>query len=158
MIPQENLELKDKLFEGRDLSEIEMQHQLEALADKVFDENKYRRVLTKDEIDELKTVISDKSIAIKTKKEKLKEETEPVKKEIKKLEGERELAVTDLKKKSKEETGKMYEFKDFKTMTIHSYDRRGQRISVRPMNAEERQLVIKMKQDAIPAEKTGTND
>lgn len=151
------LELKEQLFEGSKLSALELEQNLEAFAYKVFDNHDYRRRLTDEEKSELKTEISELSMDIKDNKNKLKELTTPIKAEIKELEGQREIAVTNLKKGSVDEKGRVYLMQDETTMTMHTYDRRGVRIGVRPLDPSERNLILKMPAP-VEAKRTGTDN
>lgn len=133
--------MKQQLFEDEELSERELEQNLESLSANIIPEFPFKREYELNEIEDRKTDIAQMAKQVKDKKAELAQITKTRKKEIDKLAQQIDLAAEEIHTGQYEVFEKVYEIPDHDEGLMGIYDRFGKLITTRKLNRNEQQLV-----------------
>jgi hypothetical protein len=150
-----DLEFKDRLFEGQSKRDIE--DNLQALADTVYEDFSFEKDFSSEEISQMKEDVSMFTMEVEERKDEIKAFSAPLKMEIKSKETQRKVLLKQIRKGTYEVAERVYMFQDPERLLAHIYDRHGERINTRPLTMEERKN-IQMRLHPVSVLKTGTEN
>lgn len=146
----EDLKLVDKIFIN--LDEKEREDNLAATCHKVVENHAFDRKFSKEEKMDLRDQYTDINIEIEDIEEELAAVAKSYKDRIKDLKNVTKSLKSQIKTGTIPVKERVYLFQDERNMTMAIYDRNGQRVQIRPLTAEERQMAI-----PLHGQRTGTH-